>query len=562
MVLPVNDITSVLTRREGSLKDHDAKTCRGYPESRPDVTTEHTDICDSARRLENSPIRHGADWLPCAAAAAAALLVYACTLRGTYIYDDVAVVRDDPRVLNPGLWSQLWTRPYFVESVDKLYRPLVSMSFALDHWLHGSRPVWFHLVNIALHMAVAAAVAALGIRLGGRRVGWIAGILFAVHPVHVEAVAGLVGRSESACALATIVGLWLFLKPGTMTLRRIVGIWVCFVAAILSKEQGLLFPALLLAAAPLRRPPVMSRGMRLWFIVAMSWTLAAYLMAREQVAPMEWDRSMLSPYVNPLVLSRGWDRVLMPLVLLGRYAGLLVFPLRLSIDYGGAIIGSRASWHDPFLYLGMIAVLAWVVAAIVAWRTRDWPLLFCLVAMAIAYSMVANIFTLIGTNFAERLMYLPSAFFLPAVGLILRRFRWQAVAPMVGILAVLGAARAFCYARHWNDRLGFYQFCAESGPRSERAYALLWGEYKTRGDWSNARRVAEQARRMVPDRVEAYVMCIECELEDNRFDAADGDVQDGAAHIDRSDILILLKWRDTIARQRAAADKGANAGVK
>src|SRR4051812_41502867 len=173
-----------------------------------------------------------------------AAAVYAVTLGGTYVYDDVKIVHHDPRVLEPALWYQLWTQPFFEKSVDKLYRPFVSTSFAIENYLHGDRPWVFHLINILLHAAVSGGVVLLGMRIAGLTVGWISGLLFAVHPVHLEAVAGLVGRAETACALAIVLGLYWFLGRGPLTFRRGIALCVCFIVALLSKEQGVLFPLL------------------------------------------------------------------------------------------------------------------------------------------------------------------------------------------------------------------------------------------------------------------------------------------------------------------------------
>src|SRR5262249_58745524 len=87
-----------------------------------------------------------------------------------------------------------------------LYRPLTSMSFFVDGTLSGMRPAWFHGVNTVLHALATLLVTLLALELsGGRRsVGWVAGSLFAVHPIHVEAVAGIVGRSEILAALGAL----------------------------------------------------------------------------------------------------------------------------------------------------------------------------------------------------------------------------------------------------------------------------------------------------------------------------------------------------------------------
>src|SRR6478735_1144978 len=78
--------------------------------------------------------------LPALAAAGLALALYAVTLGGTYVYDDLYIVRDDPRLHDPSLWGAYWTRDYFLGGVDRLYRPLVSLSYAVQWQLHGDKP--------------------------------------------------------------------------------------------------------------------------------------------------------------------------------------------------------------------------------------------------------------------------------------------------------------------------------------------------------------------------------------------------------------------------------------
>lgn len=507
---------------------------------------------------------HRPAWAAAAGAGLAALLVYACTLGGTYVYDDVAIVQDDPRIQQPARWSELWTRPYFPTSrrsaaVDPLYRPLVSSSFAIERWIHGDRPWAFHLVNVLLHVAASLTVALLGVRLGGLAVGWVAGVLFAVHPVHVEAVAGLVGRCELMCALATLLGIYVFLRAGPTTAARVVAIWACFVAAVLSKEQGVLFPLLLLAAAPLRRGEPKAdnaRQLRLWLIVLICWSLATYLLIRQQVAPVLWDRRFLDWDVNPLVRSVGLDRILMPFVLLGRYVALLAFPVRLSIDYGATVIGWKVSFRDPYFYVGLIAALTWGAGAIVSYWRRNWAMLFCLIAMAVSYGMIGNILLLIGTIFGERLFYLPSAFVLVAIAMILARLPRRTLVPVTAALAIAAGIRACVYARQWNDRLSFYRASITAQPKSERVYALLWHEYKQAGIWQAARQVAQEAKRQVPECWQSYAMCIESELAQGEFDAADAAADEGlAVYRDLKDLdrMHLIQWKQVVAAQRAAA---------
>jgi len=476
------------------------------------------------------------------ASALIAFVVYAATLGGTYIYDDVEVIRNDPRVSHPSLWREYLTKQYLPGRIDKLYRPLVSLSFALEWQLHGDRPWLFHLVNVLLHAGASAAVAVLAIRAVGGRAGWIAGPLFAVHPVHVEAVAGLVGRAELACTLATLGGLCLFLRR-PLTPGRVWAIGGCFLVALLSKEQGMLFPLILLAAVPLRTtldPPTSDNQLTKWLILLLCALLAGYIQWRERVLGFNWDRHFLEWEFNPLVRSEGADRLLMPIVLLGHYTLLLIAPWKLSIDYGAMVIGWHARAADPCLYIGFIAILAWLLLAWLSLRRRHWALLMCLLGLAVSYGLVSNLFTLIGTNMGERLMYMPSVFFVMILATGLLGVRRRTTIAITALLVVLGAARAATYADQWNDRLGFYLASASAQPKSIRTYALLYTEYARLGRWRDARKVGGRAAAELPTCWEAHVMCVESDLHLSQFARAEEDADTGLRYCPHHLGLLIL----------------------
>jgi hypothetical protein len=399
----------------------------------------------------------------------------------------------------------------------------------------------------------------LALRLAGVTAAWVAGLLFAVHPIHVEAVAGLVGRAESACALAIIVGLWLFLGDEPISRRRGLAMAVCFVVALLSKEQGVLFPLLLAAAYPIRYPRALSADERQklkYLGVSLCWILVAYLLLRERVASFSWDRDQLDWYVNPLVLSHGVQRLLMPIALLGRYAMLLVFPLHLSIDYGGKIIGSSTSAGDPYLWIGFAAASLWIITAGIAWEKRNFPALFSLLGLALSYGMIGNIVALIGTNFADRLMYLPSVFFLLAIGIALSRFRPVLILPPVAIIVLLGSIRTIAYARLWNNPVALFESTLRLHPQSERAYSLLYDEYDRVGDEEQALVVARRACAAVPDRWEPYVLVIESELALQHFDAARAAAEEALHRLTaRDQRLLFIQWEEQIAQKKEEAGK-------
>lgn len=468
-----------------------------------------------------SPASDQYPWLPAALAALLSLAIYAVTLGGvSNIYDDQFLVLLDPRVQHPNQWVQFWTKDTFNGGLDNLYRPLASQSLGLQWWLQGGDKPWaFHLVNVLLFAGAAAAVAEFGRRLAGWRVGLIGGLLFAVHPVHVEAVAAIVGRNELLCALGVLGALIVFIRP-LLSTRRVLGIFSLFLLALLSKEPGLLLPLLLIALLIARPPADQSeqRPLRLLTLLLV-WSLGMYIFLREKYLKFEWDRSFLNWGIQPLVRAHGWDRWLIPVALIGRYLRLLVAPTHLSIDYGVAVIGYTIDRTDPYLWLGFAAILAWLAAVYFCWRYRQRAALFCLLAMAITYSMASNI-VIVGTIFGERLMFLPSAFFVILVAMLLARLGSGLRTTTVAFILILACVRTFTYASQWNDRDRFYAYSYQQQPRSVRIALLLADVDRQEKKLDDARQIMRDSREMLPDYWETQMYSGHIEEDAGNWQAA------------------------------------------
>lgn len=465
--------------------------------------------------------------LPAISAALLTLALYAITLNGTFIYDDVFIAREDPRLTQPKFWREYWTDQYFLGSVDRLYRPLTSMTYAIQAYTTGDLAWPFHLVNWLMAAGCSALVAEMGRRLAGLATAWVAGLLFAAHPIHVEAIAGIVGRAEVMCLLGTLSGILVYLG-GPLTPRRIVAVLVCFIAALLSKEQGLLFPLLIGFLAVLQRH-ASARGIdslqtKRGTILAMFmiYLAAGYLFFRESILPMAFDRNLIDWSVNPLVTSAGADRWLMVVTILGRYAGLLVWPNTLSVDYGGQVLGSSMRWNEPWIYIGIITLSLAILLLVSAMRRGDIPVAFCLLATGVLYGMVSNV-TLIGTIMAERLMFIPSAFVAVLAGIGLTRLviRNPSLRPIavatVATLVVLGAIRTVTYAMRWNSASTFMQISLAEQPRSTQLLGIVHTENMKAGQWAEAKRIGETCLVLAPHYWRSYALLALAEVELGNF---------------------------------------------
>src|SRR5437588_6523623 len=112
--------------------------------------------------------------------------------------------------------------------------------------------------------------------------------------------------------------------------------------------------------------------------------------------------------------------------------------------------------------------------------------------------MVGNVVSLIGTIFGERLMYLPSLFFLVLVALAVAKWPANIWSIVLVALVVLGSARSFTYARRWNDRLSFLQHATDEQPGAIALYRLTAEELDRRGQIEQAARLLAKGRAAVP----------------------------------------------------------------
>lgn len=507
-------------------------------------------------------------WGPAAVSAALALALYAVTLGGTYIYDDAVIIGLDDRVQHAKHWRQFWTHDYFNGGIDNLYRPLVSQSYGLQWWLHGNRPWAFHLVNLLLNAGVCALVAEFARRLVDWRVGLIAGLLFAAHPVHSEAVAGIVGRAELACAVGVVGAMVLFLKC-PMTKPRALAISGLCLVAILSKEQGLLMPFLLAALLPVRRAmfakePALTfeqhnaqhQAMSLTFVLVL-WSVIGVIILREEILHLkfEWDRGFLDIAMQPMIHSPRVDRWLIPLGLLGRYFQLLVAPVKLSIDYGLTVLRPTIARDDPYLWLGAAVLLAWMIGLVVSLLRRSWTVAFCLVALALTYSMASNV-VMIAAIFGERLMYLPSVFFLILVAMAMARLPAKVWRILLLVMVLLGCVRTWTYVRRWNDRDAFYEYALKEQPQSLKIHLLVSDADYQKGQLAAARRVMNDAISIYPDYWELWKMCALIDSKSGDWDKAVADWQRAFDLHPAESVVDQLSKAMDMRNKHAAATRG------
>jgi hypothetical protein len=354
-----------------------------------------------------------------------------------------------------GLWRAL-TMPYWPPDLGgKMYRPLTIATYVLD-WRVGG-PLWFHAVNLLWHAGATVAVTALARRWAGAAAALAAGLIFAVHPVHVEAIANVVGRAELMATVGVCLAVYAALVRGSVA-------WsvLALVGGLLSKENAAVAPGLIVWGwmAGLARP---TRSKLLAFVV--SWVVVgvAYAVLRGVV---------LSPYerfvnVAPVFVGAGQTAVrLTGVAALADVARLLVFPLTLRVDYSPAERTIVSSLIDPRFALGLLCCGVWAALLIVAWRRGRRLEAFGLGWIGIAFLPVANILFPTGVVIAERTLYLPSVGLALAVGAWLGTLNARAYGALLAAVVIAGGVRSAVRVPVWRSDLSVTLSILNDSPRS------------------------------------------------------------------------------------------------
>lgn len=422
---------------------------------------------------------------------AMAVLVYANTFTHGFTLDDVPIIEENhlirslrnlPEMFRTNYWG-LGDKP----SDRSLYRPLTIASYAINYALHGLNPVGYHIVNVLLHALVSVLLFRLVRRLfGSEPVALMAGVLFAVHPIHTEAVAGVVGRAE-ILALGGVLLCCLGYENARRAARdnasgRMLA-WMCvsvagYLGGMFSKEIGVIAPAVIVLSEWLRPD-------QRWLLrfEKPAWLAGVALLAAFGVFMMMRQRAILTRNISLGFLGVPVeDRVWTALRVCLEYVGLLIAPVRLSADYWKSDVPVATSPLEP----GTFATLVLLgVTVMLAFRyARKAPMVFWGIGFfLIALLPVSNLVFAIGVMKAERILYAPSAGFVVALAGLLAwrwdhaRFRragiWLAIALAAGY-----AVRTWMRNPVWQNNWVLAQATLQTSPQSPLFHNIIAQEYR------------------------------------------------------------------------------------
>jgi|HubBroStandDraft_6_1064221.scaffolds.fasta_scaffold01944_3 tetratricopeptide (TPR) repeat protein len=520
--------------------------------------------------------------LAVAALSALVLIAYSSSLNNGFVWDDNQQIVMNPDLRPDAPWSHLFSADVWgykhrdQPGHTNYYRPLQMVSYRLTGDWFGLQPQSLHILSLVF--ALAAVLAAFTVYLKLTRslaLAFSAAALFAVHPVHSEAVDWISALPELGCATFVLVSLALFLcvrVPNldlTPTQRFLPRRWafvvlslLAFAAALLWKETAMVLPIIIAASAFCLEPGSLELGgpesnndagnfrQRILSSLKLSvpfWcVLAVYLVLRFRVLGSLAMRQRIWGLTNFQVILNAFH-------LFALYWWKLIAPLHLNAYH---VFSPVRSITDPRAIVGILFVAIASVAVSYGLRRASLAA-FAALWVFITLLPVMNIYALGRNVFAERYLYLPSVGFCLLAALIAasavtrlpqRSFPEKLRIPLSALLlvAVVGWFSTATFARNpdWRDDATLFRKTLSVSPDAPFVHFMVAA---TGGD-SASPTESQSAETQ-------YLQAITLARNENPPDSLDlSRSLQGLASLysDRGDyaraLQVLRQWRDIISK--------------
>ncbi len=427
----------------------------------------------------------------------AVFVAYSGSLANGFVYDDEPQILQNPFILNPHLWTRIFTGSAWsflgAAFQTSFYRPVQFFSYWLIYRLAGPNPAAFHLFNLILYGATVWVVYRLGSELlQNALAAFVGALLWALHPLHVEAVAWISALPDVGFGFFYLLAFLLFLRAEKCMSarggRHILAALVYF-PALFFKEMALSFPLMLLAY---------------WFFLGAkdSWVnrLVRWLPYVGAVVCYAAVRSaMLGHLIGTPHLWKGSSRVVGAAAgLLGEHTRLYFWPTHLNVFRTFEV---EPSLHSPWLWvtlLGLSAML-WV-------RKREPIVSFLVVWWPVGLLPALDIRQLSFPLLAERFSYLPSVGLCLAISFLAlswlpRRLSYvyapRFVLPGLALVTVLWTIQTARAIPNWRDNETLAHYSMKQSPNAALLHVIhgVVLQYQA-GDLDGATREFETAFRL------------------------------------------------------------------
>ncbi len=423
---------------------------------------------------------------------AVTVAVFANSLGNGFVYDDKHFITKNDSIRNLGNIPSFFTslKSFSTKGEFYIYRPLSTITYALDYSLFKLNPCGYHVSSVLWHIINGVMLYFLmALILRNRVMSLLVAVLFAVHPIQIETVSWVSQRSNLICGFFFLLTLFLWIKMsagGRETLNRkkylFAGSLISYAVALFGKEMAIMVPVMLILYDFffLDGKNRLRRRVKLYapfFVVSI-----LYVLLRGSVL------GRLSGQ-NEFAGGSVYTAVLTMFKAIAYYAWLLLAPVKICAE---PVFTPAAGLFD-IRVLGSLALTGAMVVCGIRLFRKSRTISFFVFWFFITLIPVSNLIPLQDVLVAERFMYIPSIGFYAVLALLAGKLygsevKWigKSTAVFTGLLIL-----AYCYVSvnrnvDWRNDFNLCSSTLECNPGSYRSINGLGLEYLRRGEYEKA----------------------------------------------------------------------------
>jgi protein O-mannosyl-transferase len=430
--------------------------------------------------------------------AAVAFIVYCNALNGGLIWDDeTQIVKNQtirsfgniPTAFTSGFWSFYSNNPHLPVN---FYRPLQTIAYIVAYALGGVSPVPYHALSIFFHILASVMIFLICLELEfAIRPAIIGGLLFAVHPIHTEAVAWIAAMPDVICGAFYASSLWAALRWANTKSR----FWIVisanlFICALLAKEMAITLPivALLLLLFRKRLPWKLSAVTS----IAIPYGIAGAIYLLLRVLSLGF---VMQSHLGVSASLLSW--ITLTIDCAARYVRYAIFPYPLVAYHLIPIsLADRIGSSVVSILILMAIVLLVVRVRRNAPDLAVWTIAFFIMLIPVLFLKAIST----SAFFAERYLYIPSIALVVLVATLAGRLSWRYLQPALYAIVAIFAGLVIARNTDWASNEKLYLATLHHEPGVVMFRNNLADMYLKRGDEALARSYVESALRYWGDK--------------------------------------------------------------
>uniref|UniRef100_I3J7N7 Protein O-mannosyl-transferase TMTC3 n=1 Tax=Oreochromis niloticus TaxID=8128 RepID=I3J7N7_ORENI len=457
-----------------------------------------------------------------------------------FVFDDVSAILDN-KDLRPStpirnlFLNDFWGTPMAEERSHKSYRPLTVLTFRLNYLFSELSAASYHLLNVILHAVVCVLFLRVCRLFLDKTSSLVAALLFAVHPIHTEAVTGVVGRAELLSSIFLLAAFLAYTKstgPDHSIVWPPIALTVVLVAAAtLCKEQGITVVGVCCVYEIF-----VAQGFTLPMLVDTIWqvlqgkdgfpyavlqtllklivlVISTLLLVIIRVQVIQSQLPVFTRFDNPAAVSTTPTRQLTFNYLLPVNAWLLLNPSELCCDWTMGTIPLVESLVD---LRNLATLVFYIFLGLLAYHSLRYrqssakTVIMALSLIVLPFIPASNLFFPVGFVVAERVLYVPSMGFCVLVAhgfkIIshkgqLKKISWL----MIGVLLTTHTVKTFHRNWDWESEYTLFTSALKVNKNNAKLWNNVGHALENQNNYAKALRYFLQATRVQPDDIGAHM---------------------------------------------------------